>query len=451
MNNLPTLNKNAYLKIYLSADSLYAQLAYSHYDIGRSYILREEMPIDRDHDHDDLADPVFWKEYFESLEKIFGWEMVNDFMQLIPLESEGNGINGIKMIISDSGLDSSKILGAVREVSKDIHIVLSTSTLRKDTLIGISQRLGVKDVLHLDLNLRDFRLSRVYEEGKRKNMNDLSMDRFKWEEGSIKWRDPNALIEAARNAKFRAFLGSEVKEDILMNTWSNFVFRASKITTSELLMDIIRSYITVQLLTMRNDNKDLFKNMGGEETGTILFVTGDLLEILPEKNLVLSLVDGLELEGAVDIIFDKDHSTEIWGESYAEGPESTDMVVYAQDLWEMRNKLYVLGISGRKKDKRAVYTVNVEGESIVKEDFFALSGSITTIELPKHMSKLLVDSKFEQGAYIRDGDKKDSFVSDAGRVHVGKIFVDARYKPVVYGPEPRKNLSKLNEWLDETD
>lgn len=451
MNNLPTLNKNAYLKIYLSADSLYAQLAYSHYDIGRSYILREEMPIDRDHDQDDLSDPLFWKEYFESLEKIFGWEMVNDYMQLIPLDSEGNGINGIKMIISDSGLDTSKILGAVREVSKDIQIVLSTPTSRKDTLIGISQRLGIKDVLHLDLNLREFRLSRVFEEGRRKNINDLSLDRFKWEEGSIQWRDPNALIEAARNAKLRAFLSSEVKEDVLMNAWSNFVFRSSRITTSELLLDIIRAYITVQLLTIRNDNKDMFKGLGESRDGVMLFITGDLLQILPEKNLILSLVDGLELEGVIDVVFDHNNSTEIWGQSYVEGPTSTDMVVHAQELWEQRERLYVLGISGRKKDKRAVYTVDVEGEKVVKEDYFALSGSITTIDLPKHISKLLVDSKFEQGAYIRDGDKKDSFVSDPSKIEVGKIFVDGRHKPVVYGPEPRKNLSKLNEWLDETD
>lgn len=451
MNNLPTLNKNAYLKIYLTADTLYAQLAYSHYDIGRSYILREEMPIDRDHDQDDLSDPTFWKEYFESLEKIFGWEMVNDYMQLIPLDSEGNGINGIKMIVSDSGLDSSTILGAVREVSKDIQIILTTPTTRKNTLTGISQRLGIKDILHLDLNLREFRLSRVFEGRTGKSINDLSMDRFEFEEGAIQWRDPNALIEAARSAKLRAFLSSEVKEDILMNTWSNFVFRSSRITTSELLLDVIRSYITVQLLTIRNDNKDIFRDIGTTEEGVMLFVSGDLLEILPEKNLVLSLIDGLELEGAIDIVFDNNNSTEIWGQSYVDGPTSTDMVVHAKDLWEQRERLYVLGISGKKRDKRAVYTVEVEGEAVDKEHFFALSGSITTIELPKHISKLLIDSKFEQGAYIRDGDKKDSFVSDPSKIEAGRIFVDARHKPVVYGPEPRKNLSKLNEWLDETD
>jgi hypothetical protein len=276
----------------------------------------------------------------------------------------------------------------------------------------------------------------------------LSGSKKHFESGEIVWRDPQSLIEAGRAAKLRAFLSIESKELSLMNIWSNFVARPTKITTSETLVDMIRAYITVQLLTIRNDNKEKFENIG-ELSETKVILTGDLIKLLPEKILVMSLIDGLEISGQFDLVIDETDVLTSFGQSIADGADAKDILVHIYDMWERQAKVYIPGISGGNKQRRAIFTAMYEGEGQKRKDIFALSGSITDYDFPKHITKLLFEAKFEQGAYLFDGDMTHSFISDPNRISFNRVHIDARLKPIVYGPEPRRNLVKLSAWLDE--
>jgi hypothetical protein len=165
--NLPSINKNAYLSIHLKPDSLSAHLAFTHYDIGRSYILKDSMWLDRDHDFDDLKSSEFWKSYLEGLEKAFGWEIFSDYGQIRPLEGENIGVGGVRIYVSKE-LKDQEVLNSLREFSKDVQVVLNKSTVKEKRLTGLLEKENLLDIVHVNLSLRDFSVDRVWSEEKGK-------------------------------------------------------------------------------------------------------------------------------------------------------------------------------------------------------------------------------------------------------------------------------------------
>jgi len=66
-----------------------------------------------------------------------------------------------------------------------------------------------------------------------------------------------------------------------------------------------------------------------------------------------------------------------------------------------------------------------------------------------HTEKLIVEGEFKNGAYIRNSENKNSinFMSVPGKQKYDSLLIDARPKPVVYGPDVYSNRLKLQQWF----
>src|SRR5690606_21603056 len=131
-----------------------------------------------------------------------------------------------------------------------------------------------------------------YVSGKR-NLSNLSQQVF--EEGKTIWSSKGKLMEAIRSAKLRAFLSIEATSSRLSNTWANFVLTQAQKASSEVVVDMLRAYTTVQLLDITNNNGKKFSGIGKSVDGCAIVLTGELVSLLPRSLLIMSVLDGLEI------------------------------------------------------------------------------------------------------------------------------------------------------------
>jgi len=67
------LAKNAYLSVYVTEHFIYSHLAYSHYEINRSYILRDVSPLLRNFPIGEAYE--YWSDFFSKLEERWNWQI----------------------------------------------------------------------------------------------------------------------------------------------------------------------------------------------------------------------------------------------------------------------------------------------------------------------------------------------------------------------------------------
>jgi hypothetical protein len=286
-----------------------------------------------------------------------------------------------------------------------------------------------------------------YKAGKNKKVAELSLIESEVMDGKIRWRDIIRLIDSIDSQKFKAFLSVEGHMKRMLNAWGNFLDSPTKTTTSELLEDIIRGFITVQLLTIMNDNPKKFEDIGVSGK-TMLWITGDLVELIPKQMLLVALIDGLELMGELDIVIDLDNHFYTYGKSYIDGVNSSDYIINTGDILNDVLKLYIPEINSRKKIE-VLFTANTLGEKHKRKDYFVLSSNLSTIDLSDLEGKVIFEGEFQKGAYLGNIGEHVEFITNPDGLNITSVVVDGRRKPVVYGPDPRTNRLKFTDWFDE--
>jgi hypothetical protein len=77
--------------------------------------------------------------------------------------------------------------------------------------------------------------------------------------------------------------------------------------------DLYRSYLTIQLLALISQNQSFLRDFGLNEQesdqnmhkfSSGIIVAGGISEVMQEKDLFLALLDGLQLEGLIDLYVD---------------------------------------------------------------------------------------------------------------------------------------------------
>lgn len=449
MQNLSILQKNAYLSVIIKDNGVWAHLAYTDFNAGREYILSDFTDLTplRYRLDDDLFSKQFWFDYFTNLEKVFNWDLLNrskssPFVTL-NFEKEGVGISGIRMQIDDNQKFFDRIFSSVRDFSKDIALRVVDDLYVQKVLEGFIKRTEYSDLMYVDMDLLDFSVFRVRKIYDRKNKRDDVV----FSKAKINWKDELSIIDSIMDSRFKAFLATELSAKEILNYWSNFVLNRVLFSEDPNIVDILRSYCTIQNHSIYRDNGEKIENFGLSKDESALIVSGYVPRVLGESKTLLSLIDGLELNGNFDCYWDLDMKTLCYGRSFAEGSGSEDIILTRKELFSLATKVLIPYTNIEKKNKM-VFSGSIESLGMGRSEFFTLSSEFTFVQLPQHTEKLIVEGEFKNGVYLQPKNQKNiGLVSKPGIRKYNSLLIDARVRPIVYGPDSYSNKLKLQKWI----
>lgn len=448
MSNLPILQKNSYLSLVISDNSIWAHLAYTDHNANREYILSDYTDLNplKERLDDEFFNKTFWYEYFDNLEKVFNWNIVDrngyDMFLLRKFHNEGDGISGVRILMDENQKFFNKIFTSIRDFSNDISLRIVDDKYMFGLAEGIAEKLNYNDLLLLDFDLLDFKIYRVLknpETGKREVT-----------KSKISWNNEYGLIDSIKDARFKAFLATDMNSKDLANYWSNFILNRVVFCEDPNLLDILRAYTTIQTHSIYQDGKEKLRGIG-LQGNTAVITMGMIPLILGKTKTLLSIIDGLEMTGNFDYYHDTESRLISFGKSYVNSPNSTDIVLTRKEVLSCATKVLIPDIRQSMNVSKVIlsgYTDSLEGE---KQNFFVLSPEFTFVPLPLHREKLIIEGTFKNGASISNWDTREniSFISVPDKQRYDSLLVDARPKPIIYGPDIYTNKLKLQQWFND--
>ena len=306
MSNLSILEKNAYLNILVKNNGIWVYLAYSDLNAGREYVLSDYTDLNalRFLLDDNVFTKEFWFDYFDNLEKVFNWDIVDkDKSSLFTFRrfvQEGDGISGVRVQIDDNQEYFSKVFDSLRDFSPDVSLRVVDDKYMYSILAGLCDRMDCDDMMYVDMDTYDFsifRVTKVYEKGR-------TIGEKLYTKSKMSWKDDVSLIDSLKDQRFRAFLSAEISERNLANMWGNFVLDKPLTVKDPQLLDIIRGYATIQNFSIYRDNKKKIESFGREYTKSTMIVSGSIPRVLGKSKTLLTLIDGLEMGGNFDCLFE---------------------------------------------------------------------------------------------------------------------------------------------------
>lgn len=451
MSKLSILEKNAYLNILVKNNGIWVYLAYSDLNAAREYVLSDYTDLNalRFLLDDNVFTKEFWFDYFDNLEKVFNWDIVDRDKDSVftfrPFKEEGDGISGVRVQIDDNQAFFTKVFDSVRDFSSDISLRVVDDKFMYTLLDGLCDRMNCDDMLYIDMDIYDFsifRVSRVYEKGK-------PLPQKLYTKSKMSWKDDISLIDSIKDGRFRAFLAAEISEKNLVNMWGNFVLDKPLTVKDPQLLDVIRGYATIQNFSIYRDNKKKIETFGREYTDSVMIISGSVPRVLGKSKTLLSIIDGLEMGGNFDAYFDWDSRLIAFGKSYINATKSTDIILTRQTVLPPKVKVYMPYVKTKQRDK-IVLAGDIESMNIEKSDFYILSSQYTYKQLPKHREKLVISGEFKNGAKQQPlGETELNLISIPGVDEIEALLFDCRQRPIVYGPDAYANKIKLQAWISD--
>ncbi len=451
MPKLSIFEKNAYLNILVKNNGIWVYLAYSDLNAAREYILSDYTDLNalRFLLDDNVFTPEFWFDYFDNLEKVFNWDIVDrekgslfTFRKFI---EEGDGISGVRVQIDDNQRYFSNIFDSVREFSSDISLRVIDDKFMYSVLGGLCDRLDCDDLMYVDMDIYDFsifRVRKVYEKGK-------AMTEKLYTKSKISWKDDISLIDSLKDDRFKAFLSADISERNLVNLWGNFVLDKPLTVKDPHLIDVIRGYSTIQNFSIYRDNKKKIESFGKEYTNSVMVVSGSIPRVLGKSKTLFTIIDGLEMGGNFDCYFDWDSRLIAFGKSYINATESTDIILTKKVVLPPMVKAYIPFVKTKQSEK-VVLSGSIESLSIPKNDFYILSSLYTYMELPRHRDRLVINGIFKNGAKQQPlGETELNLVSIPESDEIEALLFDCRVRPIIYGPDAYSNRLKLQSWMND--
>ncbi len=451
MSKLSVLEKNAYINILIKDNGIWAHLAYTDFNANREYILSDYTDLNalKFLLDDNVFTKEFWFEYFDTVEKVFDWDIVDKDKDSVftfrDFKAEGDGVSGVRVQIDDNQDFFTEIFNSVRDFSNEVSLRVIDDAYLETMLKGLSQRIDIDDLLVVDMDLFHFSVFRVtaeYEKGRPTGHQIFSKSK-------MSWKDEIPLIDSIKDARFGAFLSTELSEKNLQNTWANFVIDRPIFVQDRPLLDIVRSYATIQNFSLFRDNRKKIETFGREYTRSAMIITGNIPRVLGKSKTLMTIIDGLEITGNFDCYFDLDLRTIAYGKSYVEMTESTDIILTRNSLLPKMTKVIIPQTKPGMKN-RVVFSGKVQGVDTEQTDFYAISSQFTMIEMPPHENRLLIEGTFRNGVkMIPLGETKINYMSTPESTKIDSILFDCRPRPIVYGPDAHSNKLKLQSWLND--
>ena len=450
MSKLPLLEKNAYLSLVIKDNGIWSHLAYTDHDANREYILSDFTDLTplRHRLDDELFSKSFWFEYFDSLEKVFSWDLVDrnklSVFTFRRFKNEGDGLTGIRIQIDDNQKYFEKIFNSVRDFSRDISLRVIDDQYMYNMLDGLVSKSEYDDIMYIDMDLMDFsifRVNKVYDKRSKKERKIFSRSK-------VGWSNDLALIDSIKDSRFRAFLATDLGQKEVFNYWSNFILNRVFSCEDPNLVDILRAYCTIQNHSIYRDNKEKLDGFGIQSDSSAMILSGYIPRVLSKSKSLLTLIDGLELSGSFDCYWDLDMRLLSFGKSYISGVDSTDIILTRKEMMSLLTRVVIPHSKEIKGPNKVVFSGITESLALGRGEFFVLSPEYSYIELPNHDEKLVIEGEFKNGTYtIPERSKSLGFVSIPGSKKYESLLIDARPRPIVYGPDSYTNKIKLQSWI----
>lgn len=444
MIKLPNLEKSANLIIELSHKKVVAKLVYTDYSISRHYVFSDIVTPARS-----TLSTAFFIEYLKNLEKLFDWQFFrNGSDQVMPLVNEGFGLDSLSFLVDSRVLNKKECIEIIRGVSNDISILFIDNTYIQDLLLGIGNRLGYDDVVLVDMGYSSTQMYRISrQEGSRRLDRPVVLNDHLFKHGRVGMENEWKVIDSVYTAKVRAFLSLETPLTRLSNVWSNYILGEKKGGESRVIKDLLRSFNTLQMLTLRNDNTDTFERIGSTKYSTLLLVTGDIVNQLNYADILLTLIDGLEINDVCDIALDTTSSVYTLGKVYANGIAKSGYLSEFNDFISRLDQILIPDVSKDGDRKRSIFTATVSDVNGNSKDVYALSNEITQILIDTDVDIQEIHGEFIKGSSLYSEFKYNLVI---GKKKYNSVVIDSRYRPIVYGPDPKSNQIKMSNWVNAT-
>lgn len=454
MDTLPILKQNAYLTVLVKDNHIFANLAYTDFLAQKTYILSDITDLSplKFRMDDIVFNKSFWFEYFDSLEKEFDWNIVDrqwsDIFKIAKFQSEGEGVGGIKVLVDDNQPFFNNIYLSLKEFSKDIALRIVDDKYMKNLIEGLRSRLGYEDILWIDMDLSHFTIYRSRYIGSSGSLfkREKKIEDLEFSVSKISWSSEIALIDSIKNSKLQAFLSVESNSDDVLNRWANFVAKTPDYISDPVVNDVLRSFATIQNLSIRENNKEKLNDFGRE--GSAVILTGKLAKLFDQRDLYLSIIDGLELEGIFDLYLDVNNRLVTYGRNLVQASQSDEIMVIKGDIVPHASKVVIPAVPGRAKAK-VVLSGKLLSQGFEQKDIYAFNPNLEIFTIPNTSEKVVMEGELRNGSVLSHYTGKNvSFVSGLGGVMYDSLVVDCRIRPVIYGPRPSDNKIKLQNWKD---
>ena len=453
MSQLPILQENAFLTLLIKDNLIHANLAYSNLSNQRSYILSDSTDLSplKFRLDDTIFTKNFWFEYFDSLEKVFNWNIVDkrfeDVFKIRSFEEEEIGVMGIKVIIDDNQPFFKNILVSLHNFSRDIIIKTSDDKYMEDICSGLLDRLEYNDLIWLDLDISHFSIYRASKVvSKALSSNDQETSRIKFVSSKIDWKNEIGLIDFIKSSKVKSFFSQNTLDSEISDRWANFIAHSCEYIADPLLHDILRAFSTMQILSMKQENRDKLNNICADNC--VLFLTGSIPKLLTIKELLFAVIDGLELDGVFDIYIDNENRLLTFGKNFIEKEKTSSITIFRGDILPFAFKLLIPEISQKNKDK-VIFSGKVLARNEQERDIFAFGSSLQVLQIPHVDEKIIVQGELKNGAVFSNLVYKNiEFLSVKNSLEYKYLVIDARMRPIIYGPSAQENRIKFKIWGD---
>ena len=441
MDTLPVLKKNAYLTVLIKDNYIFANLAYTDLSAQKTYMLSDKTDLSplKFRLDDNVFTKNFWFEYFDSLEKVFDWDIVNrewgDDFRIKDFEREEVGVSGIKVVVDDNQSFFKNIYLSLKEFSKDIVLRILDDRYMEVLTKGLVERLEYDDIVWLDLDFSHFSIFR----GRSNREGEVIFSSSK-----IDWSNEIGLIDFVKSSKLNAFLSVDSSSEEISNRWANCIAHGYEYITDATLNDVIRAFTTLQILSIKQSNRKKYEDIGKGNTAIIL--TGKIPGLLQFRELLFCLIDGLELDGIFDIFIDRDSKLYTFGKSMIEKEESQNIVVLKGDILPKATKLLIPEVPSKSKSK-IIFSAKIYSQLLEPQEIYSLGSSLEIFKLPQRDEKLLIEGELKNGAVFSHlASKQLQYISSKKILEYEYLVVDGRSRPIVYGPSAHENRVKLRIW-----
>jgi hypothetical protein len=453
MNKLPILEKNAYLTIVVKDNAIWSHLAYVDYSSEVQYILSDYTDIShlKRRLDDYLFMETFWNDYFSLLQRNFGWEMLENLdknlNRIIQFKDENYGLSGIKVLVDDNQDFLTNIFHSISQYSHDISVrVMDIPHMRK--LIGrFAESMEYKTLLYMDLDINSFQIYRVDRNSQEKTSGNKLPTEYRYSEMSQQWSNEIALIDSIKDRKLEAFLACDVDNSNLQNNWANLILHPVDVLLDYNLIDILRSYTTVQLLSILTNNKGKLTGIG--DGSSAIVIGGKIPRLLGKKTTLLSIIDGLELHGNFDVIWDDKSEILAYGISASEGVQSSDIVIGKNEIISGITKVFIPELKSKKARNKVIFSATARSQDYDTDTHITLGDTFEMLDIKNKINKVVFEGKFENNVYLPSLDAgKTTFVSSPLGIKYDNVLVDSRLRPIIYGTDRYKNKLKIKKWLN---
>jgi len=241
-----------------------------------------------------------------------------------------------------------------------------------------------------------------------------------------------------------SLLSTRMRKDVLIDALSNVRDRKVTAVGSDDVRDVLRGYVTGALFGMKDPEFQVF----GSKSDHGLIVTGDIARVLPEKNTILSVIDGLQLRGRYSIFVDREQR----GVPAVVASESGAFIFPLPDIYPRRYEYISTQKGGSGKNGQTAFRGRIRQQGCVddRDDIIIVgqTGHVYSFSVQGAGNVLLQPSK---SVYFPAMEKvmmgEDVYVTTEYSSQSASVIVDCRTIPVVYGPDALANHQRISEWL----